>query len=101
RYEVETVSVAEAVGRGRELDGGPVLLLDTADTTGGGAAGDGIGLVRGLLDARVEEPCLAQVVDPAAAAACHEAGPGAGITRPVFPLDRDLGEPTIALATSA
>jgi microcystin degradation protein MlrC len=73
-YEVETVSVAEAVRRGRQLAGGPVLLLDTADTTGGGAAGDGIGLVRGLLDAGVEEPCLAQVVDPTAAAACHEAG---------------------------
>jgi microcystin degradation protein MlrC len=76
-YEVETVSVAEAVRHGRAIAGGPVLLLDTADTTGGGAAGDGIGLVRGLLDAGVEEPCLAQVVDPAAAAACHAAGEGA------------------------
>jgi microcystin degradation protein MlrC len=79
RYEVETVSVAEAVRRGRQIGGGPVLLLDTADTTGGGAAGDGIGLVRGLLEAGVEEPCLAEVVDPAAAAACHEAGAGAEV----------------------
>jgi microcystin degradation protein MlrC len=76
-FEVETVSVAEAVRRGREIDGGPVLLLDTADTTGGGAAGDGIGLVRGLIEAGVVEPSLAQVVDPAAAAACHAAGAGA------------------------
>jgi microcystin degradation protein MlrC len=79
-YEVETASVAEAVRRGREIDGGPVLLLDTADTTGGGAAGDGIGLVRGLFEAEVEEPCLAQVVDPAAAVACHAAGAGAEVT---------------------
>jgi microcystin degradation protein MlrC len=78
-YEVETVPVDEAVRRGRELDGGPILLLDTADTTGGGAAGDGIGLVRGLLEAGVEEPCLAHVVDPAAAEACHLAGAGAEI----------------------
>jgi microcystin degradation protein MlrC len=78
-YEVETVSVVEAVGRGRAIEGGPVLLLDTSDTTGGGAAGDGIGLVRGLLEAGVEEPCLAQVVDPAAAAACHGAGEGAEV----------------------
>jgi microcystin degradation protein MlrC len=76
-FEVETVPVAEAVRRGREIDGGPVLLLDAADTTGGGAAGDGIGLVRGLLDAGVTEPSLAMVVDPAAAGACHEAGVGA------------------------
>ena len=78
-YEVETVSVAEAVKRAREIEGGPVLLLDTADTTGGGAAGDGIGLVRGLLEAEVKEACLAQVVDPRAAAACHEAGDGAEV----------------------
>jgi microcystin degradation protein MlrC len=78
-FEVETLSVAEAVRRGRELDGGPVLLLDTADTTGGGAAGDGVGLVRGLLEAGVTEPCLAMVVDPDAAAACHRAGVGAAL----------------------
>jgi microcystin degradation protein MlrC len=73
-FRVETVSVPEAVRRGRQVDGGPVLLLDTADTTGGGAAGDGIGLVRGLLEAGVAEPCLAMVVDPEVASACHRAG---------------------------
>ena len=78
-YEVETVPVAEAIRRGRALEGGPVLLLDTADTTGGGAAGDGIGVVRGLLEAGVEEPCLAQVVDPGAAETCHAAGEGAEV----------------------
>jgi microcystin degradation protein MlrC len=73
-FEVETVSVADAVALGREIEGGPVLLLDTADTTGGGAAGDGIGLVRELLEANVKERSLAMVVDPEAAAACHRAG---------------------------
>src|SRR5262249_1485290 len=53
--------------------------LDPAATTGGGAAGDSVGLVRGLLESGVEEPCLAQVVDPAAAAACHDAGSGADV----------------------
>ena len=79
-FDVETVSVAEAIRRGTAIEGGPVLLLDTADTTGGGAAGDGIGLVRGLLESGVSEPALATVVDPAAARACHEAGEGAEIT---------------------
>jgi microcystin degradation protein MlrC len=76
-FEVERVSVQEAVRRGRQVEGGPVLLLDTADTTGGGAAGDTIGLVRGLLEAGVTEPSLAMVVDAEAAAACHGAGAGA------------------------
>src|ERR1044071_235760 len=48
-FVVETVPVAEAVKRGRKITGGPVLLLDTADTTGGGAAGDSIALVKGLI----------------------------------------------------
>ena len=38
-FLVETYGVAEAVHGGREIVGGPILLLDTADTTGGGAAG--------------------------------------------------------------
>jgi microcystin degradation protein MlrC len=75
-FDVETVSVAEAVRRGGTIDGGPVLLLDTADTTGGGGAGDGVGLLRGLLEAGVREDSLALVVDAPAAAACHETGTG-------------------------
>ena len=78
-FEVDAIPVAEAIRRGRAIEGSPVLLLDTADTTGGGAAGDGIGVVRGLLEAGVDEPALAQVVDPAAAEACHRAGEGAEV----------------------
>jgi len=69
-FQVKTISVAEAVDLGRKIPGGPVLLLDTADTTGGGASGDGIGLVEGLLEAGVTEPCLAMVVDPEAVQSC-------------------------------
>jgi microcystin degradation protein MlrC len=94
-FEVETVSVAAAVARGREIDG-PVLLLDTADTTGGGAAGDGIGLVRGLLEAGVTEPSLAMVVDPQAAAACDRAGVGAEVELAVgHSRDPRWGEPLL------
>lgn len=78
-FAVETVSVSEAVRRGMEIRGGPILLLDTADTTGGGAAGDGAGLIQGLLGADLSDPCLAMVVDAAAALACAEAGTGAEI----------------------
>jgi microcystin degradation protein MlrC len=78
-FLVEAVSVAEAVHRGRAI-GGPMILLDTADTTGGGAAGDSIDLVAGLLDAGVTEPSLAMVVDPEGAGACLRAGVGAHVT---------------------
>jgi microcystin degradation protein MlrC len=74
---VDTVSLAEAVERGRRLEGGPIVLLDTADTTGGGAAGDSIDVPAGLVKLGVTEPALTLVVDPEAAAACHAAGVGA------------------------
>jgi microcystin degradation protein MlrC len=79
-FLVDSVSVAEAVARGRRIEGGPVLLLNTADTTGGGAAGDSIDVAAGLLGAGADEPALAMVVDPAAAAACHAAGVGASVS---------------------
>ncbi len=78
-FIVETVSVDEAVRRGRAV-AGPIILLDTADTTGGGAAGDSIDLVSGLLGARVTEPSLAMVVDPEGAQACLRAGVGSDLT---------------------
>jgi microcystin degradation protein MlrC len=78
-FLVETVSVAEAVRRGLAIHG-PVILLDTADTTGGGAAGDSIDLVKGLLEAGVTEPSLAMVVDPEGAQACLRAGVGSDVT---------------------
>lgn len=76
-FLVDCIPVAEAVRRGRDIDGGPVLLLNTADTTGGGAAGDSIDVAAGLVAAGVAEPALAMVVDPEAAAACHAAGESA------------------------
>ena len=79
-FLVETFSVAEAVGLARKIEGGPVLLLDTADTTGGGAAGDGAGLIKGLLECGVTEPSLVMLVDPEAAQVCLQAGAGKKVT---------------------
>lgn len=79
-FQVQTLSVAEAIRRGRLIQGGPVLLLDTADTVGGGAAGDSSLLIRALIECKVNEPSLAMVVDPPAAARCIHAGVGATVT---------------------
>jgi microcystin degradation protein MlrC len=93
-FDVKTCSVAEAVVAGRKIEGGPVLLLDTADTTGGGASGDGAGLIRGLIDAGGDEPSLAMVVDPEAAAFCIAAGEGRQVTlRLGHKLDPRWGSP--------
>jgi microcystin degradation protein MlrC len=69
-------SPAEAIARGLQIDGGPVLLVETADCCGGGAAGDSVASLRALLDGAADQPSLVPVVDPAAAALCHRLGPG-------------------------
>jgi microcystin degradation protein MlrC len=94
QYLVEAIPVAEALRRGRAIEGGPVILLNTADTTGGGAAGDSIDVAAGLIAAGVSEPALAMVVDPEAAAACHAAGEGATVTLGIgHHVDPRWGEP--------
>jgi microcystin degradation protein MlrC len=94
QYLVEMVSVAEALRRGRQVDRGPVLLLDTSDTTGGGGAGDSIALVRELMHGGLVEPTMAMVVDPAAAKRCHEVGEGAAVSFDVgHSMDPRWGEP--------
>ena len=69
----------EAITHGLELQGGPILLLETADSVGGGAAGDSVATLRALLDNPVSVPALASVVDPEAAVRCHQETEGSEI----------------------
>lgn len=73
-FDVLIFNVADAIARGRMIEGGPILLLDTSDTTGGGAAGDGIGVLKGLLNAGVTESSLLTIVDPDAVQQCLRTG---------------------------
>lgn len=96
RAELETTGLSpdEAVAQGQEIKGGPVLLLELSDCVGGGAAGDSVAALKALLDADLTETSLAMVVDPDAAAACHEAGAGATVTLNLgHQVDRRWGSP--------
>jgi microcystin degradation protein MlrC len=87
-------SPAEAIRAGMAIPGGPVLLVETADCCGGGAAGDSIATLRALLEAWPIGPSLVPVVDPEAAAACHRAGSGAEVNLRVrHQLDPRWGNP--------
>ena len=46
-----------------------MILVETSDCCGGGAAGDGITTLRALIDAGVDELSLVPLVDPEAATA--------------------------------
>jgi microcystin degradation protein MlrC len=90
----EVLSVAAAVERGRAIDGGPALLVDTADCAGGGAAGDSVALLRALIELGVTEASYVMVVDPDAATACVNAGTGREVSLMLgHKLDPVWGEP--------
>ncbi|MFN0056238.1 MAG: M81 family metallopeptidase [Planctomycetales bacterium] len=96
RFDLEPPVYAphEAIRLGMEIDGGPVLLVETADCCGGGAAGDSVATLRALLEAGVDQPSLVPLVDPAAAAICLQAGVGAEVSlRLGHQVDRQWGTP--------
>jgi microcystin degradation protein MlrC len=71
---------AEAVRLALQQPAGkPVILADVQDNAGGGATSDTTGVLRALVDARVDDAVLAIMHDPEAARAAHAAGEGATI----------------------
>lgn len=96
RFELEpqTWIPAEAIAAGQALAGGPVILVETADCCGGGAAGDSIATLAALLQTDRQDRALVPVVDPAAAAACQAVGVGATVTLALgHHLDPRWGQP--------
>ena len=83
----------QAVAEGMKVKGGPVILVETADCSGGGAAGDSVATLKALL-AVEGVTALAPVVDPAAALLCHKTGVGKTITTKLgHQLDPRWGQP--------
>jgi len=94
RFMPEILPVAEAIARGRSIDGGPVLLVDTADCAGGGAAGDSVTLLRELLNLDITEPTCVMVVDPRAAQRCISSGIGSTVNLSLgYQIDPSWGTP--------
>ena len=77
--EPDTLTPEEAVDAGIKIPGGPIILIECADCVGGGAAGDSVVTVPVLTDLS-EGVAIVPVVDPEAAALCHEAGEGSTVT---------------------
>ncbi|MDP6954216.1 MAG: M81 family metallopeptidase [Alphaproteobacteria bacterium] len=58
----------------------PLVIADTQDNAGAGAASDTVGMLRALLAAGVEDAVFGLLYDPPAAAAAHAAGIGSTIS---------------------
>lgn len=77
--EPETLTPAAAVAEGLKITGGPIVLVECADCVGGGAAGDSVATLPAL-QGLSEGFAIIPVVDPEAAARCHQAGEGNTVT---------------------
>ena len=73
-FLVNVLPITEALERGYLVQQGLVLLVDTADCTGGGAAGDSVMLLRELLRHAVHDTVFMTVVDPSAAEFLRQCG---------------------------
>lgn len=73
-------SAAQAVSHALASRGdGPIILADTQDNPGGGAAGDATDILHELVRQHAPDACVGLLCDPSAAAAAHAAGLGATI----------------------
>jgi microcystin degradation protein MlrC len=78
RMQGKLVPIERAIAQAKTIEG-PVVFTDAADATSSGASGDSNVLIKALHQAGYRRRVLAQIVDPAAAAAAHRAGVGATI----------------------
>lgn len=79
RMQGKLIPLDRAIAQARTMKG-PVVFTDAADATSSGATGDSNAILAALRAAGYPRRVLAQIVDPAAAAAAHEAGVGATIS---------------------
>ncbi len=75
----EMPSPEEGVRLALEERGRPVVLNETSDNPGGGTPGDGTHLLKAMLEAGLDDACLAPLNDPEVARSAHEAGVGSRI----------------------
>ena len=92
--EPDVLTPEEAIRKSESIEDGPVLLVETADCCGGGAAGDSVATLKALLQTNPSGTNFVPVVDPAAAVECHSAGVGAAVTLTLgHQLDLRFGTP--------
>jgi len=72
--------VDAALDEALAIDGGPVVLADSADNPGGGAPGDATFILQRLVERRIAPACLGPLWDPVAVRIAFEAGVGARLS---------------------
>jgi peptide/nickel transport system ATP-binding protein len=78
---VQPVKIEEAMEKAKSVLPGskPLIIADYTDNPGSGGYGDGINLLRAMVEADLPNAALASVADPEAARQCVSAGRGAKV----------------------
>ena len=71
------LSLEEGLVRATAASEGPVVLADTGDNSGGGAANDSTFVARAMIDAGMHDAAIGPLWDPVAVDMCRAAGAGA------------------------
>jgi microcystin degradation protein MlrC len=79
-FEAKLTPVSKALAAAMRMEGGPVVLAESSDSTGSGSPGDSTGVLKHLVRAPLTGPAAIFLVDPAAVAAAIQAGVGSTIT---------------------
>ncbi|MFN7925772.1 MAG: M81 family metallopeptidase [Bryobacteraceae bacterium] len=75
-FEPELVPPEEAIRRAGEIEGGPVVLAESSDSTGSGSPGDSTGVLKHLIHGAAHGPAAIFLVDPVAVKRAMAAGVG-------------------------
>ena len=76
-YQIEPL--ADSLARARALDEGPIVLLDHYDNAASGGSMDTMAVIKGILDAGLEDVAMFAVCDPAAVRQMTAAGVGSEV----------------------
>jgi microcystin degradation protein MlrC len=79
-FEATLTPVPEALDAAMLIEGGPVVLAESSDSTGSGSPGDSTGVLKYLVRAPLTGPAAIFLVDPASVAAAIKAGVGSSVT---------------------
>jgi microcystin degradation protein MlrC len=78
-FDTPLVPIDQAIDRAIRASGKPVVLADSADSTGSGAPGDSTAILRQLLEREITCCALLPMVDKEAVQAAHDAGLSASL----------------------
>lgn len=75
-FRVELTPVEEAIRRAKEIEGGPLIFDNTADSVSCGAPGDNTTLLKALINAEIDFPIALIITDHQAVEKCIQQGVG-------------------------